>query len=116
MEILKVKTSELFISPEKLNLVASLVRRKNLDYSINLLSFVPKKGGRIIKKLLTGAKKNIEKNNEKSDNFFIYSLEIGRGRIQKRIIFRAKGRADRIRRRYSLISLRVARKNLTSDS
>lgn len=59
MATIIIKSSPLAISPQKMNLVAGLIRRKKLDYSLKILPFVPKKGGRILYKMLQGAAKSL---------------------------------------------------------
>jgi large subunit ribosomal protein L22 len=117
MESIIIKSSFLSISPQKLNLVAELIRRRNLEYSLNLLSFVPKKGSRIIGKILFGIKKSLEKQNETLRYFYLRKVEVNRSMIQKRVIYRAKGRTDRIRKRYSTVNIHLEkRNNLLSES
>ena len=115
MEKKVIKTPQIPISPQKLNLVADLVRKKKLDCSLDLLSFTSNKGGRIIHRLLLGAKKILEKEKESSSDFYLNKIEVNRGRIQKKVIYRAKGRTDRLRKRYSLVNLYLS-KSLVSDS
>ncbi|CAJ0761331.1 15533_t:CDS:10 [Entrophospora sp. SA101] len=106
-----IKSSAISISPQKLNLVAEIIRKKELDYSLKILEFLPKKGGRILHKLLAGAAKNLEKSQEETANFYLSKIEVNRGRIQKRVIYRAKGRTNRIRKRYSLVNLHLRELN-----
>src|SRR4051794_23384307 len=115
MEQFTIKSSQIAISPQKMNLVAGLVRKKELNYSLNLLAFLPKKGGRILHKLLQGAAKSLEKSKEETADFYLNKIEINRGRIQKKAIYRAKGRTDRIRKRYCLINLYLAKRENNSQ-
>jgi len=110
MENFIIKSSPISISPQKLNLVAGIIRKKELDYSLKILEFLPAKGGRILYKLLNGAAKSLEKSKEQASNFYLSKVEINQGRIQKRVIYRAKGRTNRIRKRYSLINLCLSKK------
>ena len=110
MESVIIKSSSIAISPQKMNLVAGLIRKKELDYSLKLLAFLPKKGGRILHKLLQGAAKSLVKEKQVVNHFYLSKIEVNRGRIQKRAIYRAKGRSDRIRKRYSLIKIQLSRK------
>ena len=116
MEPIIIKTSSISISPQKLNLVAGIIRKKDLDYSLKVLEFLPKKGGRILHKLLRGAAKNLEKSQENLSNFYLSRLEVNQGKIQKRAIYRAKGRTNRIRKRYSLINLHLSKKEVITNS
>lgn len=112
MEPIIIKSSPVSISPQKLNLVAGIIRKKDLDYSLKVLEFLPKKGGRILHKLLAGAAKSLEKSKEKTANYYLNKIEVNRGKIQKRVIYRAKGRTNRIRKRYSLINLYLSKKEV----
>ena len=117
MEQLTIKSSQIAISPQKMNLVAGLIRRKELDFSLNFLAFLPKKGGRILHKLLQGAAKTLANSKEETNNFYLNKIEVNRGRIQKKVMYRAKGRTDRVRRRYCLINLFLAKKeNIKIDN
>jgi large subunit ribosomal protein L22 len=116
MDSIIIKSSQVAISPQKMNLIAGLVRRKELDHSLTFLAFLPKKGGRILYKLLQGAAKSLVKKKENTSDFYLDRIEIGQGRTQKRTIYRAKGRTDRIRKRYCLISLRLAKKKVDKIS
>src|SRR5437764_14645849 len=109
MEPIIIKSSAISISPQKLNLVAEIIRKKGLDYSLKILEFLPKKGGRILYKLLQGVAKNLEKSQENISNFYLSKIEVNQGKIQKRVIYRAKGRTNRIRKRYSLINLYLSK-------
>jgi large subunit ribosomal protein L22 len=113
MELTIIKSSALAISPQKMNLVAGLIRKKKLDYSLNLLSLLPKKGGRMLHKLLQGAAKNLAKEKPETKNFYLSKIEVNQGKTQKRVIYRAKGRTDRIRKRYCLVNLYLAEKQNT---
>src|SRR3954465_15417221 len=113
MEPIIIKSSSISISPQKMNLVAGIIRKKDLDYSLKILEFLPKKGGRILHKLLAGAAKSLEKSQEETANFYLSKIEVNRGEIQKRVIYRAKGRTNRIRKRYSLVNLHLSKKENT---
>jgi ribosomal protein L22 len=57
MEPIVIKSAPIFISPQKMSMVAGIIRKKELNYSLKILEFLPKKGGRILHKLLRGIKK-----------------------------------------------------------
>lgn len=116
MDSIIIKSSQVAISPQKMNLIAGLIRKKGLDHSLNFLAFLPKKGGRILYKLLQGAAKSLIKKKESTSNFYLDRVEINQGRTQKRAIYRAKGRTDRIRKRYSLINLCLAKRKVDKVS
>jgi large subunit ribosomal protein L22 len=116
MDSVIIKSSEIAISPQKMNLVAGIIRKKELDYSLKILEFLPKKGGRILYKLLSGAAKSLEKNQEQPANFYLKKVEVNCGRTQKRAIYRAKGRTNRIRKRHSLINLYLSKKEVVAKA
>tara|TARA_B100001027_G_scaffold113716_1_gene78491 strand:+ start:811 stop:1149 length:339 start_codon:yes stop_codon:yes gene_type:complete len=85
------------LSPQKANLVASVIRDMSIEQASDFLSFSKKKGARIIKKLLDSALANAENNhNADIDKLRIKSLIVNQGMRLKRIKPRARGRADRI--------------------
>ncbi len=116
MDSIIIKSSQVAISPQKMNSIAGLIRKKELDHSLNFLAFLPKKGGRILYKLLQGAAKSLIKKKENTSNFYLDRVEINQGRTQKRAIYRAKGRTDRIRKRYSLINLCLVKRKVDKVS
>ena len=85
------------MSPQKANLVASVVRDMPIQQAAVCLSFSKNKGARVIKKLLDSALANDENNhNADIDKLRIKSLIVNQGMRLKRIKPRARGRADRI--------------------
>ncbi len=85
------------ISEYKGRLVADLVRGKKVDQALNILTFCPKKGAGIIKKLLESALANAEHNNSLDiDDLRLTSIYVERGAVLRRFSARAKGRGDRI--------------------
>ncbi len=85
------------LSPQKARLVADLVRGKKVDYALNILTFSPKKGAEIIKKVVESAIANAEHNNGADvDELKVTSICVDKGLVLKRVRARAKGRAGRI--------------------
>jgi large subunit ribosomal protein L22 len=85
------------LSPQKARLVADLVRGKKVDQALNILSFCPKKGADIIKKVVESAIANAEHNEGADiDELRVSTIFVDKGIIYKRIRPRAKGRAGRI--------------------
>lgn len=85
------------LSPQKARLVADMVRGKKVDQAIDILSFTPKKGAAIIKKVVESAIANAEHNNGADiDDLKVTSIYVDKGLVYKRIRARAKGRAGRI--------------------
>ncbi|KRO77692.1 MAG: 50S ribosomal protein L22 [Methylophilales bacterium BACL14 MAG-120910-bin43] len=96
------------ISPQKARLVADMIRGKKVDNAINILAFSPKKGADIIKKVLESAIANAEHNNGADiDELMIKTIYVDKGAILKRIRARAKGRAGKIQKQTSHITVTV---------
>jgi large subunit ribosomal protein L22 len=97
------------ISAQKARLVADLIRGKRVEEALNTLSFSPKKGADIIKKVLESAIANAEHNEGADvDELKVAAIQVNEGPTMKRIMPRAKGRANRIMKRTSHITLTVA--------
>ena len=97
------------ISAQKARLVADQIRGLHVERALNLLSFSPKKGSRIIKKILESAIANAEHNEGADiDELKVAAVQVNEGPTMKRIRARAKGRASRILKRTSHISVTVA--------
>ena len=85
------------LSAQKGRLVADQIRGLPVDRALNVLSFSPKKGARIIKKVLESAIANAEHNNGADiDELRITSICVEKGPVLKRFQARAKGRGNRI--------------------
>ena len=96
------------ISPQKCRLVADQVRGMQVEKALELLQFSPKKGAAILKKVLNSAIANAEHNEGADiDELKITKVYVDQGPTMKRIMPRAKGRADRILKRTSHITLVV---------
>ena len=85
------------LSAQKGRLVADLVRGKPVDQALNILSFNPKKGAGIIKKVLESAIANAEHNDGADiDVLKVKVIHVEKGAVLKRFMARAKGRGNRI--------------------
>jgi len=94
------------ISPQKARLVADLVRGKDVETAINTLRFMPKKGARIIRKLVESALANAGQNQAIDvDTLYVKTIFVDGGPSLKRISPRAQGRATRILKRSSHITV-----------
>ena len=94
------------ISPRKVRLVMDDVRGKKVEEALNMLAFAPQKGARILKKLLDSAVANAEQNADVDvDNLFIKRIYADEGPTLKRFRPRAQGRATRIRKRSSHLTV-----------
>jgi large subunit ribosomal protein L22 len=94
------------MSPRKVRLIMDQVRGKKVDEALNMLSFSPQKGARILKKLIHSAVANAEQNsNMDVDALFIKRVFADEGPTLKRWRPRALGRATRIRKRTSHLTV-----------
>ncbi|MBQ9413594.1 MAG: 50S ribosomal protein L22 [Clostridia bacterium] len=94
------------ISPRKVKIVLDLIRNKPIDEAIAIAHFTPKSAAEPIEKLLKSAAANAE-NNHNMDRNTLYVAECFAcpGPILKRIRPRAQGRAYRIEKRTSHITV-----------
>ena len=97
------------LSAQKARLVADQVRGRPVEDALNLLTYSSKKGADVIRKLLNSAIANAEHNEGADvDELKISKIYVDEGMTMKRIMPRAKGRADRILKRSCHISITVA--------
>ncbi|MFZ1342192.1 50S ribosomal protein L22 [Thiothrix eikelboomii] len=96
------------ISPQKGRLVADQIRGLPVGKALEILTFSPKKGAELIKKVLESAIANAEHNNGADvDELSVKTIFVDQGPTMKRISPRAKGRANRILKRTSHITVAV---------
>ncbi|QKQ26086.1 50S ribosomal protein L22 [Candidatus Reidiella endopervernicosa] len=111
MEQVTAKMQYARISPQKCRLVADQIRGLPVEQALNVLSFSPKKGADLVKKVLDSAIANAEHNSGMDiDELFVSTIFIDEAPTFKRFRARAKGRGDRIIKRTSHITVRVAEK------
>ncbi|PCJ26431.1 MAG: 50S ribosomal protein L22 [SAR86 cluster bacterium] len=108
MEVV-AKLSGARLSAQKARLVADQIRGKAVEEALLLLSYSPKKAAAIIKKVLNSAIANAEHNEGADvDELKVSTICVDEGTTMKRIMPRAKGRADRILKRSCHITITVA--------
>lgn len=96
-------------SPQKIRLVADMIRGKKVSKAIEILEHTNKKAAKLIKKVIESAISNAEHNNNIDiDDLKITKIFIDQGPSMKRILPRAKGRADHILKRTSHITVIVS--------
>jgi len=97
------------VSAQKGRLVADQIRGLPVEQALNVLTFSDKKAAALIKKILDSAIANAE-NNEGADidELRVSAIWVDEGPTMKRIRARAKGRAARILKRTSHITVTVA--------
>ena len=96
------------LSAQKCRLVADQVRGLPVDAALNLLTFSPKKGAVLLKKLLESAIANAEHNEGADiDTLKVATVFVDKGASLKRFSARAKGRGNRIEKQSCHITLTV---------
>ncbi|OMF23741.1 50S ribosomal protein L22 [Paenibacillus sp. FSL H8-0548] len=99
------------IAPRKAQLVADLIRGKQVGEAIAILRHTPKSASPILEKLLNSAIANAEHNYQLDVNKLVISQAfVNQGPTMKRFRPRAMGRASRINKRTSHITLVVSEK------
>ena len=100
------------ISPRKVSIVGDLIRGKDAKLARGILLHTPKAASELLVKLLDSACANAENNFEMDrEKLYITSVLVSPGPIMKRMMPRAKGRANRINKRTSHITITVAERD-----
>lgn len=96
-------------SPQKLNLVAQMIRGAKVHKALLDLEFSPKRIARAVHKALQSAVANAENNhNLDVDRLVVKTAVVGKGLVMKRFHARAKGRAGAIQKPFSHLTITVA--------
>jgi large subunit ribosomal protein L22 len=94
------------VSPQKIRILMDEMRGKKVEDALKVLSFLPQKGAPILKKLINSAIANAGTNTEVDiDNLYIKRIYANEGPTLKRFRPRAMGRATRIRKRVSHLTV-----------
>ncbi len=112
----KVKLRYLRISPRKVRLVAKMVKGKTAKEAQAVLDFTVKRAANPILKLLNSAIATAKNDFHKSeDSLYIKNITVDEGPSLKRILPRARGRADIIKKRTSHITLVLAERGMKEE-
>lgn len=94
------------ISPRKVRLIMDEVRGRSVDEALKILSFAPQKGARLLKKVINSAVANAEHNLKLDvDRLYVKRVFADEGPTLRRFRPRALGRATRIRKRTSHLTV-----------
>ena len=105
------------VSPQKARLVVDLIRGKDVADAQQILDFSPRGAARVVSKILSSAVANAEHNNGLSaDNLFVSRAFVDEGPTLKRFRPRAMGRATRINKRTSHITLILDEREPTGEA
>lgn len=96
------------VSPQKARLVADVIRGMKADNAVTTLRFMPKKAARILRKVLESAVANADQRDSVDvDTLYVKEITVDGGPMLKRFSPRAQGRATRILKRTSHITVVV---------
>jgi large subunit ribosomal protein L22 len=96
------------VSPQKLNLVAQLIRGKKVAAALADLEFSRKRIARDVKKCLESAIANAENNHDLDvDDLVVKEAFVGKALVMKRFHARARGRGARILKPFSHLTIVV---------
>lgn len=109
---MKAKLSQYHQSPRKVRLVTDAVKGKPVDEALRKLRFLTKRAANPVAKLIESAVANAEENDGKRrDDLKIDEITVDKGPTLKRFRARARGRASRINKRTSHISVTLEEKS-----
>ncbi|GMQ63269.1 MAG: 50S ribosomal protein L22 [Vallitalea sp.] len=102
----KAKVSYARVSPTKAKIVLDTIKGKDVGAAVGILNYTPRNGARIIEKVLKSAIANAENNNGLDPaNLYVEEAFANKGPTMKRIRPRAQGRAYRIEKKSSHITI-----------
>ena len=97
------------IAPNKIDAIISKIRGKSYKEALQILKYLPQKSGAIVWQTLYSAVSNATHNFEfEKEKLVISEAYVNQGSILKRIQPRARGRAYKIEKKISHITIRVA--------
>lgn len=104
----KAVTRTIRVSPQKLNLVAAMIRGKRVNVALADLMFSRKRIAATVKKTLESAIANAENNHDLDiDSLIVAEAYVGKSIVMKRFHVRGRGRASRIERPFSHLTIVV---------
>ncbi|MDD9909723.1 MAG: 50S ribosomal protein L22 [Ahrensia sp.] len=96
------------VSPQKLNLVAQMIRGKKASRALSDLEFSPKRIAGTVRKCLQSAIANAENNHDLDvDSLVVKEAYVGQSIVMKRFMARGRGRASRIQKPFSHLTIVV---------
>jgi large subunit ribosomal protein L22 len=109
------KAATIRTSPQKLGVVAGLIRGKHASTALAELTFSHRRVAREVKKVLQSAIANAENNHQLDvDKLFVAEVSVGKALVMKRFHARARGRGARIMKPFSNLTLIVREREETA--
>ena len=99
------KVTYVRIAPRKVKIVLDLIRNQPTDKAMAILKYTPKAACEVLAKLLKSAIANAENKDMDTSRLYVAECYVGQGPTPKRIRPRAQGRANRINKKTSHITL-----------
>ena len=94
------------IAPRKTRAVVDLIRGKRVDEAVNILRFSPKMGAKVVLKVVNSAVASAEKQlQQRREDLYVTRAYVDQGPTLRRFRPRAMGRAARIRKKTSHITV-----------
>jgi large subunit ribosomal protein L22 len=113
----KAVTRTIRVSPQKLNLVAASIRGKKVEKALAELTFSPKRIAATVKKTLESAIANAENNHDLDvDSLIVAEAHVGKGLVMKRFMARGRGKASRITKPFSHLTIIVREKDEEAEA
>ena len=111
----KAMVRGLKVSPRKLNLVAQSIRGKSASAALSELAFSKRRIARDVRKALQSAIANAENNHQLDvDRLYVSEASVGKSLVMKRFRPKSKGRAGRILKLFSRLTIVVREREETA--
>ena len=105
----KVVLKNIRVSPQKLNLVAQMIRKETASKAISILQFSKRRISNVVEKALRSAIANAENNHSLDiDKLYVKEAFVGKSIVMKRFHARARGRGARILKPFSHLTIILA--------
>jgi large subunit ribosomal protein L22 len=110
-------TSNIRVSPRKLNLVAAMIRNLPAAQAVATLTFSKRRIAQQVRKTLESAIANAENNHQLDvDRLVVSRAEVGRAIVMRRFHARGRGRSARVEKWFSNLRIVVAEREQESEA
>jgi len=112
----QVIVSNLRVSPRKLNVVAGMIRNQPAQHAVAQLTFSKRRIAHAVRKALESAIANAENNHQLDvDRLYVKEAFVGRAFVMKRFHARGRGRASRVEKSFSNLTVIVRERAEAKD-